>query len=559
MNPRPFHVALLALLGLCAVSHVFGQLVVAADNVAVAEEQRRQEALKPDISPLETETGPDKPVPFGAHLFKGDFSSLSYTGFNPDYRLAIGDRVRVVIWGTTSADHSFTIDAQGNILIPDIGPVQLAGVRNGDLTNLLSARIKEIYIKGVQVYASLASAQPVKVFVSGYVRKPGLYAGSASDIMLYFLSKAGGVMPESGSYIDISLVRDNAIVETINLYDFLATGRTHNNQFRDGDTLVVNARKNHVQFNGEVLNPHRFEFAGDTVPLTTLLKLAAPQAAVTHVSILRVSAGRSDAELHSVDQLEGIILHPNDLVTVLRQSRPKTILVSIVGEQDGPTRIVLPYGARLGDALSKIVLAPRSNLENVQLFRKSIAARQKAQLEQALDNLARSVTSTPSDSLEEAQLRQVETQTILSFVERARKVEPKGQILLGSKYDGEAVTLENGDIIYVPAHTTLVSVFGEVRFPNTQTLRAKGRVIDYIESAGGYTPTADLDNLIVVKTNGTIVNLSLAGKSAKSYRPEAGDEIFVLPKPDTKRLQFAKDITGILYQIAIGARVVLNP
>jgi hypothetical protein len=234
-------------------------------------------------------------------------------------------------------------------------------------------------------------------------------------------------------------------------------------------------------------------------------------------------------------------------------------LISVIGEQEGAIRMVLPYGATVGDAIDRITPAARSNIRSVQLFRKSVAARQKAMLDQSLDNLARSVTSTPSDSLEEAQLRQVETQTILAFIERARKVEPKGQIILGPRSESDFVHLEDGDTLYIPARTLLVSVFGEVRFPNTQTFQHKLKVRDYIQNAGGYTDTADDENVIIVQNNGAPLNLALTNKSARSYRPEPGDEIIILPKPDTKNLQFAKDITGILYQIAIGAKVVLDP
>ena len=570
MKTRLIRPALVALLPLLAVlTSVQAQLLVQPDTTAVSHEQAHTDpvpvappaAAQPPTAPgpLPHAVSSDGHQPFGAHLFNGDFRSVSFTGFNPDYQLAVGDRVKVLLWGSVTSDLLLTVDAQGNIFVPEVGPISVTGVRNADLNRLVTDRVSQVYLKGVNVYAHLASSQPVKVFVSGYVLKPGLYSGSSSDIMLYFLARAGGIDPDRGSYIDISLVRNQAVVETINLYDFISTGRAHKNQFRDGDILLVNARHHFVRFDGEVLNPHRFEFKGESAPLAELLALAGPQPDATDVSLLRSASGHTNADTHPLAAAGELSVRPGDVVSVVRRSRPQSILVSVVGEQDGPTRLVLPYGARLGDALSQIVLAPRSNLDHVQLFRKSVAARQKAQLEQALDNLARSITSTPSDSLEEAQLRQVETQTILSFVERARKVEPKGQILLGSKYDGEAVTLENGDIIYVPAHTTLINVFGEVRFPNTQTHRAKHRLIDYIEAAGGYTATADLENLIVVKTDGTIVNLALTKQSAKSYRPDPGDEVFVLPKPDTKRLQFAKDITGILYQLAISARVVLNP
>ncbi|MDF3057819.1 MAG: KpsD protein [Rariglobus sp.] len=559
MKPRPFLRFILAAWVLAAPAMLPAQLAIQTNTPSVAQEMTSMEVLQPKVSPVVVEEAPATPTPFGAHLFKGDFTSVSFSGFNPDYEIAVGDQLKVMLWGSVQSSLALTVDAQGNIFIPEVGPITVAGVRNQELDRFVRDRVQQVYIKGVSVYTNLASAQPVKVFVTGYVQKPGLYGGNSSDIMLYFLSKAGGIDPDRGSYIDISLIRNREVVESINLYDFLATGKTHRSQFRDGDTLLVNARHHYVQLNGEVLNASRFEFKSGEIPLADLLKLAQVNPNSTHVSILRSTPGRSDAEVHAIDAVNGLVVKPNDLITVLRRSRPHSLMVSVMGEQDGEIRLVLPYGSTLGDALGRITPAARSSLENVQLFRKSVAARQKAMLDQSLDNLARSVTSTPSDSLEEAQLRQVETQTILAFIERARKVEPKGQILLGPRPESDSIHLENGDILYVPAHTRLVSVYGEIRFPNTQTYQRKFKATDYIRNAGGYTDTADEKNVIIIQNNGATMNLALTGKSARSYRPEPGDEIIVLPEPDTKNLQFAKDITGILYQIAIGARVVLDP
>jgi protein involved in polysaccharide export with SLBB domain len=560
MKPSPFlRFIIPAVLALLAPAALPAQVAVQPDTQVVNQELSQMEVLQPKVSPVVVEEISAKPTPYGAHLFQGDFTSVSFSGFNPNYEISVGDQIKVMMWGSVQNTLNLTVDPQGNIFIPEVGPVSVAGVRNQELDRFVRERVQQVYIKGVNVYTNLGSAQPVKVFVTGYVKKPGLYGGNSSDIMLYFLSKAGGIDPDRGSYIDVSLIRNREVVETINLYDFLSSGKTHRSQFRDGDTLLVNARHHYAQLNGEVLNASRFEFAPAEVPLADLLKLAQVNPNTTHVSILRSTPGRSDAEMHPINGINGLMVKPNDLITVLRRSRPNSLLVSVVGEQNGEIRLVLPYGATLGDALQKIVPAERSNLQDVQLFRKSVATRQKAMLDQSLDNLARSVTSTPSDSLEEAQLRQVETQTILAFIERARKVEPKGQILLGPRPESDGVHLENGDIIYIPTRTLLVSVFGEIRFPNTQTYQRKLEVVDYIRNAGGYTDTADEENVIVIRNNGATLNLALTNKSARSFRPDPGDEIVVLPKPDTKNLQFAKDITGILYQIAIGARVVLDP
>lgn len=65
---------------------------------------------------------------FGSHLFSRDFRGTLNQGFNPDYVVSIGDRVQVRLWGAFNFDGALTIDAQGNIYIPNVGPIAIAGV-----------------------------------------------------------------------------------------------------------------------------------------------------------------------------------------------------------------------------------------------------------------------------------------------------------------------------------------------------------------------------------------------------------------------------------------------
>ncbi|PJG60130.1 polysaccharide biosynthesis/export family protein, partial [Aeromonas cavernicola] len=70
---------------------------------------------------------------FGNWLFRGEFARESFSGFNPDYRIAIGDKLQVQLWGGVEFDQSLLVDHQGNIFLPKVGPVKVAGVRNEQL------------------------------------------------------------------------------------------------------------------------------------------------------------------------------------------------------------------------------------------------------------------------------------------------------------------------------------------------------------------------------------------------------------------------------------------
>jgi hypothetical protein len=113
-----------------------------------------------------------RPVVFGSQIFSGRFANLGYTGFNPEYQIATGDRIALRMWGALNYDAVQVVDAQGNIFVPNAGPIQVRGVRNDQLNQRVDEQIKRTYRANVGVYASLESAQPVKVYVTGYVRAP---------------------------------------------------------------------------------------------------------------------------------------------------------------------------------------------------------------------------------------------------------------------------------------------------------------------------------------------------------------------------------------------------
>src|SRR5690606_33035901 len=160
---------------------------------------------------------------FGEQLFRSG-RPTSAPGFNPDYVLAVGDRVSVRMWGAFTYEAVQIVDPQGNVFIPNVGPVQVAGVRNGDLNDVVRAEVQRVYRDNVDVYVSLEAAQPVRVFVTGYVRSPGQYPGASGESILSYLTRAGGIDPQRGSYIDVSVLRGGEVRTTVDLYDFLIEG-----------------------------------------------------------------------------------------------------------------------------------------------------------------------------------------------------------------------------------------------------------------------------------------------------------------------------------------------
>ena len=96
-------------------------------------------------------------------------------------------------------------------------------------------------------------------------------------------------------------------------------------------------------------------------------------------------------------------------------------------------------------------------------------------------------------------------------------------------------------------------------YPNAQLHDKKFGFQDYINRAGGYTANADKSNVLFFRRDGSIDNVrSSRSTFSRSRSVNAGDEIVVLPKADVKSLQLAKDISQIVYQIAIATRVAVD-
>jgi protein involved in polysaccharide export with SLBB domain len=508
----------------------------------------------PGALPPDPYTSP-QPIVFGSQIFTGRFGAEAFTGFNPDYQIAVGDRINLRIWGAFTYEATQPVDAQGNVFIPNVGPIQVLGVRNADLNRQVEAQAKRVFRANVGVYATLEAAQPVKIYVSGFVRAPGLYAGLSSDSVLRYIDKAGGIDPDRGSYLNVDVLRGGKRRASVNLYRFLLEGHIPPLQLQDGDTIVAQGRRHTVQVAGEVLNPYVFEFERTPVTASELLAIARPRPVATHLSVVRKLGSQTRSEYFALADAANVALQDGDEVTITSDKYPGTILVRIDGAHLGERTLVLQYGAKLRDAMARLKAAPQANVAAVQMFRKSVAQRQKELLEGSLRSLETYALTARSATSEEAALRGREATQILEFIERARSVQPRGQVILADGTDAALDTLlEDGDVIRVPERSNLLLVSGEVIFPTALVYDPKATSTDYVERAGGFTQGADHAKVLVLRQDGSVAEFT-EGSDAK-LRP--GDEIMVMPKIETKRVEITRGITQILYQIAVSAKVLFG-
>lgn len=488
---------------------------------------------------------------FGASLFTGAFSRQGATQFNPDYAVAVGDKIQVRLWGAFEFAAHLTVDPKGNIFLPNTGPVQVLGVRNQDLQRLVESAVGKVFRTNVSSYASLAAAQPVRVFVSGFVNRPGLYGGTSMDSLLNYLDQAGGIDPERGSFLNVQVKRGQQVRTTINLYDFLLNGTLPLTQLADGDVIFVTPRQNTVKVAGLAENAKRFEFSDTTRTVADLIKVTRPKAAATHVRVVRNTGAARNTEYYPLAQAASVALQDGDELEFTADKKTGTITVRVEGEHESAQEYVLPYGTRMATLLQQIQYSERSDRDSLQLFRLSVKDRQKTMLQTSLKSLEAAALTARSGTSDEAILRKEEAGLILQWIERAKKIEPSGQVVIAQAESRNDLLLESGDVLRVPVKDGLVLISGEVLFPNTIAFDKHLGLEDYVRHAGGYTQNADSARLIVAHRDGSFAE-------AGNVPIRAGDEILVLPKIDVKSRQIWKELTQIIYQIAVAARIIVR-
>jgi len=491
---------------------------------------------------------------FGANLFTGAFARQTAAQFNPDYIVNIGDRIRIRLWGAYEYSQILTVDPRGNIFIPNVGPVHVAGARNQQLQSLVRGAIGTSFRSNVYSYANLAEAQPVRVFVSGFVNRPGLYSGTSMDSLLHYIDLAGGIDLDRGSFLGIEVKRGEMVRAHVDLYRFLLEGVIPTVQLADGDVIFVGPRQNTVTVSGLAENAKIFEFpTGKQSTTADVIAMAKPFATATHMRIVRNTGPVRNVEYYPLSDASKLIVQDGDEIDFTADKKPGSITVRIEGEHESPQEYVLPYGSRLGDLLGRIEYSERSDPNSIQLYRKSIKERQKELLATSLKQLEQAALTASSGTSDEARLRAQEADLILKWIDRAKDVEPKGQVIIADAQARDSLLLENGDILRVPVKDGLVIVSGEVLFPVAIAFDQGNSVEDYVGQAGGYTQKNQSRRIIISHRNGSFDEVK-----ENSRAVAAGDEILVMPKVDVKSRQIFKEMTQILYQIAVSAGVVLG-
>lgn len=497
-----------------------------------------------------TESGVE---PFGSSLFAGTFAGQRQDGIHGAYRILPGDRVLVNVWGLLNMNEVYTVDTQGNILIPQVGPVHLAGIDNAHLTDAVRTGIARIYRSGVDVYTNLLTASPVAVYVTGGVVRPGRYAGVPSDTPLFFLSQAGGIDAGIGSYRRIKVLRQGAEIAAVDLYDFLLRGLLPTVQFTDGDVILVERRGPTVELRGHRSQAELVELREEPFTGADVLEVIATSPRLAEITLQGLRNGASVMRAFPLEAFRTTTLASGDAIMLHGLRLTGEIIVRLEGEFLGRSVLAVHRGARLLDVLAHVAVDPDlADLGGIHVRRTSVANEQREAIQESLDRLERSAMLALSSSNGEAEIRVREAELVRTFVASARGIQPLGRVVTTTRGQTRNMVLEEGDVIVIPTRTTVITTVGEVQVAQAIMYEPGLTVQDCIERSGGLTNRGERRRMLLVRPSSEVVPVD----GGAFVHP--GDQVMVLPKIDRKLLQNFSDVTTVLYQIAVGAAVVLR-
>lgn len=240
---------------------------------------------------------------FGHQLFNSknlSFEPSLNIPMSNDYVLGVNDELTINVSGASQQTYQLTIDSNGSITIPNVGPVTLLGMPFDDARKLIKKRLTNIF-RGMSgsspntwADVSISSLHSIKVNVVGEVMVPGTYTLPATASAFNALYLSGGPN-ENGSFRNIRVIRDNKVVKVIDVYEYLLKSDASSNiALRDQDVLMIPTYENRVDMAGNFKRPGLYELKKGEA-METLMEYSggfASDAFKGSVSITRVNGAQ---------------------------------------------------------------------------------------------------------------------------------------------------------------------------------------------------------------------------------------------------------------------------
>jgi protein involved in polysaccharide export with SLBB domain len=301
-------------------------------------------------------TGLILPV-YSADLFRripSTFAPLDMAPVPPDYVIGPGDELRIRIWGQVSRQANVRVDRSGEIYLPDVGPVHVAGLQFGDLEAHLREAVGRVY-HNFSLTVDLGQIRAIQVYVSGQARRPGVYTISSLSTLVDALFASGGPSVE-GSTRAIELRRNGAIVTRFDLYDLLIRGdKTKDAKLLSGDVIYIPPVGPQAAVFGSVRNPAIYELLPQESLSGVLADAGGASAVVAEarISIERIDEHRDRHAMEVAYDASGLAtaLADGDVIRVYSIVPRYQKTVTLRGNIANPGRFAWHQGMRLSDLI----------------------------------------------------------------------------------------------------------------------------------------------------------------------------------------------------------------
>ncbi len=470
---------------------------------------------------LQATPHPSAPTRFGMDVFEGGIRDPQLIPMDlpagPDYVVGPGDGLAINLWGGVSQRLYRTVDREGRVSLPEVGPVLVSGKSLADVQQSVQQVLRSEF-RDVSADVSLSRLRTIRVYVVGDAVHPGAYDISSLSTPLNALFAAGGPTPR-GSLRIVKQYRGNQLVQVVDLYDLLLHGvKGDFGRLDNGDTVLVPPIGPQVTVEGMVRRPAVYELK-DEKDLASVLDLAGgllPSAALQHIEVQRMVAheaqtmmsldipeGADSSEI--AQKLSSFEIHDGDRIRLFPIAPYNQNAVYVEGHVVRPGKYSYRPDMRVTDVISSYKdLLPEPAARYAEIIRL---------------NAPDFHPSVQGFDLAEA----------LADPSHAPLLEPMDTVRIFGRYDFE--------------NTPTVSVWGDVRGPGTFRTSGQIRLSDAIHLAGGLSPDADTGDVQVFRylSDGKLrifsVSLSqaLAGDPTENILLTPRDRILVHRSPDAEQ------------------------
>jgi len=441
-------------------------------------------------------TGQQLPL-YGYDLFRGTPSTFAPVENIPvpsDYVIGPGDQLIIRAWGQIDVNYRVTVDRNGMIEIPQVGPVEVAGIPYRNLTDVVRTAVSRNF-RNFQLLVTMGQLRSIQIYVVGHARRSGSYTVSSLSTLMNAVFAAGGPSGH-GTMRDIELKRGDKVVARLDLYDLLLRGdKSQDAPLLPGDVIYFPPIGSLVALSGSVNTPAIYELRNETT-LGELIKMAGGLTATAQTkraSIERIENRQARiSEIFSLDA-KGLAqpVQNGDLVSIYSISPKFEDVVTLRGHVASPLRYPYHPGMRIDDLIPSkdALITPNYYL------RQNLAVRQDVVTQGGLSASVRQLADEINWNyavIERLNKSDLTTQLIpFNLGKAVLEHDPANNLPL---MPGDVVTVFSKTDVRAPAEQRpiVVSLEGEVRHAGVYQAKPGETLRQLVARVGGVTRDAYL-------------------------------------------------------------------